>query len=177
VLARFDDRDFNGTKLDIQVPERFRSDLSQKDIQRRLSGNKHGLQGPPQGGPMPAGQIPSGPRASFSRNNSMRKFRANSLAYSDGSGRRNSIFSPQDARSDLPELPEIPEIAKVPEYAPVEKSPDGSQIREGTKAQDGPKNATPKNKGKKKKGAEAQTADTTPSGREEGSTTAPSELR
>jgi hypothetical protein len=136
-----DDKEFAGSRLDVQVPERYRCDLSEKDIQRRLSGHKHILQSTTQGAPMPAGQILSGSRVSFGRHNSIRKFRTNSQAHSEGSGRRNSLFSPQDARSDLPELPDIPEAAKIP-YPPIAEAAEGGLLQEVAKTYHGQDGST-----------------------------------
>jgi hypothetical protein len=163
VLEKLEMRHLHGLELDVQVPERFRNDLSEKDIQRRLSANKQVLHC----GSMPAGQIPLGPRSSFSRNNSTRKLRTSSLAHSDGSGRRNSIFSPQDARSDLlPGLPEIAEATNLPRYSPIAEVIEASLVQEDAKLDDGPVIHT-----------QAQVAETISSGRGEGFTTAPSGLR
>lgn len=106
ILEKLELKEVHGFKLDIQVPERFRHDLTDRDVLRRRSSNKHTTVSVS----IPVGQVPLAPRSSFSRNNSIRKLRTNSLGHSDASGRRNSIFSPQDARSDLmPGLPDLPE--------------------------------------------------------------------
>jgi hypothetical protein len=166
VLDKLEGKDFRGVHLDVQVPERFRHDLTERDIQRRLSREKPMYQNLQQAGPSAAGQILFGPRSSFSRNNSLRKFRNNSVANSDGSGRRNSMFSPQDARSDLPDLPEIAEATNLPLYPAISETPEGTLVHnDAEKSQDGSVIVT-------------QALDyTTPSGRAEGSTIAPSELR
>jgi len=166
VLEKLEGREFHGVKLDVQVPERFRHDLSEREIHRRLSKEKPMYQNAVQAGLLPAGQIPLPPRSSFSRNNSIRKFRTNSLANSDGSGRRNSMFSPQDARSDLPGLPEIAEATSLPQYPPISETQECTLIQEDPlNAHDGPI-----------VGSQAM-ANMTPSVRAQGSTGAPSELR
>lgn len=132
VLQKLEEFNFRGHLLDVQVPERCRHDLPESKVQSRRSSNKHSVID----GPMPG--VPVGPRSSFTRNNSIRQLRTNSGAHSDSSGRRNSLFSPQDARSDIPVLPDLPEVAEA---------------------------------------VSAQTDNITPTGCEEGSTTAVSELR
>lgn len=90
----------------MQVPERRRCDLSK--LPRRSSGSRYGgWQG------RDNGQLSfSSTRPPFGRSNSTRKFRTNSNIQNEASGHRNSIFTPQDARSDLPEVPEVPETPK-----------------------------------------------------------------
>lgn len=118
VLEQLEEFSFRGYLLDVQVPERCRHDLPGYKVQSRRSSNKHSVvDGPMQG-------VPLGPRSSFSRNNSIRQLRTNSMAHSDGSGRRNSLFSPQDARSDIPVLPELPEVAE----AVKEEANEGSVV-------------------------------------------------
>ncbi|QDS69862.1 hypothetical protein FKW77_000404 [Venturia effusa] len=119
VLEKFEQFRFRDHLLDVQVPERCRHDLPGYKVQSRRSSNKHSVVD----GPMPG--VPVGPRSSFSRNNSIRQFRTNSLAHSDGSGRRNSLFSPQDARSDIPVLPDLPEVAEALSAPPDSTTPTG----------------------------------------------------
>lgn len=128
MLAKLDGAVLNGTPLDFQVPERFRYDVDQ--TARRSSTGKYNSQGPPH-----SGQVSSDPRRpSSGRQNSIRKYRTNSTTHSDGNGRRNSIFTPQDARSDLPELleiqedPVVPGVPTIPEMPGVLEAPVVSEI-------------------------------------------------
>ncbi|RDI86679.1 hypothetical protein Vi05172_g3528 [Venturia inaequalis] len=118
VLQKLEEFSFRGHLLDVQVPERCRHDLSGYKVQSRRSSNKHSVVD----GPIPG--VPVGPRSSFSRNNSIRQLRTNSMAHSDGSGRRNSLFSPQDARSDIPVLPDLLEVTE----AVKEEANEGSVV-------------------------------------------------
>jgi hypothetical protein len=52
-------------------------------------------------------------RRSYVRKNSIRNTRTISNTQGDTNARKNSIFTPQDARSDLPDLPEVPKQPTV----------------------------------------------------------------
>jgi predicted component of type VI protein secretion system len=100
-LEFFDGVDLNGLKLDLQVPERFRCDVDATREARRASGSRYGLRD-------------SFSRQQYSRNNSIRTPRTVSNGQGETIARRTSIFSPQDARSDLPDLIEAPTYPATP---------------------------------------------------------------
>lgn len=94
-LALVDQNALKGVELDLQVPERFRSDSQgvKKFVERKNSGTRNmGYQN----------SFGSNRHNSSGRRNSFRKERVSSGLGHD-SYRRNSIFSPQDARSDIPD--------------------------------------------------------------------------
>jgi hypothetical protein len=113
-LDHFDGHQFQGLFLDVQVPEKFRCDLdhrvAQKFAQRRSSesrfGQSHGSFSTNHGSF-------SLNRQSLVHRDSKRRIRNTSSGTENTSARRNSIFTPQDARSDLPEFDQP--ILGVPE--------------------------------------------------------------
>jgi hypothetical protein len=120
-LENFDGVEINGLKLDVQVPERFRCDLDQHRIEIRKSSMS--------GGPFGPNNNSLSSRHSFVRKNSIRNTRAMSNNQGDLKAHRNSIFSPQDARSDLPGLPEVPQVqgVEVPQAQGVQASKNSRQ--------------------------------------------------
>jgi len=144
-LELFDGVEVNGLKLDVQVPERFRCDLDPHREARRSSAsiNRYGSHN-------------QYSRHSFTRNNSMRKARTMSNSQGDVNTRRSSIFSPQDARSDLPDLPEAPTQPAAYSQFP-QKMQSGKQTDKFQ--QTSPKKSNNQQKKKKKgKSGESQTA-------------------
>ncbi|KAF2434731.1 hypothetical protein EJ08DRAFT_646207 [Tothia fuscella] len=124
-LRYFDKLPFKNIALDVQVPERFRSDVQgvKKYQDRKYSGPRQEHQN----------SVSSSRRNSVGHRNSFRKERTSSNL-GEGRPRRNSVFSPQDARSDLPDLQE----SLSP---PAEQSADTSNSE---------RKSSPKKKGYKK---------------------------
>jgi hypothetical protein len=101
-LEQFDGFAIDGLKLDVQVPERFRCDLDPMRIEaRRSSGSRY----------VPHTNSFTS-RQSYPHKSSIRNNQTISNSQED-CARRHSIFSPQDARSDIPNLLESPEQPTV----------------------------------------------------------------
>lgn len=124
-LDHFHEHEFRGSRLKVQVPERRTNAAAMRMIRERGTASDQaepfiGHRTSFSGGGTPG----RGSAFNFTASPNARRSRGNSLSQTIHAVRRNSTFSKQDARSDLPlgNLPEVIESSK-----PATPEPFGSQ--------------------------------------------------
>lgn len=168
-LDHFHEYDFNGSKLKVQVPERRTNAAAMRMIRERGTSSDQaepfiGHRTSFSGGGTPG----RGSAFNFTASPNARRSRGNSLSQTIHAVRRNSTFSKQDARSDLPlgNLPEVIESSKPTTPEPLESQSEITESEQPKMTEDEHVQAVKKpskNKKKKKKPNKSRDASAAPS--------------